>query len=219
MPLPLQHPAHRDGAGHADALAPMNQPLGRPLGLGLVPIRQVLGHGGKAPWVRAAPVAGHALSAVHHLHGARRDAQLQRHAHQGVGHAVAVGFKLDVAVNVHAHGFEDRPLPGLQRQRHQGRSINFLEHAGPAARQLLEGALVEVLEQRGQGVVDLVDAGELVLAQPRQDPALHQLHAELDLGFVLRVVGPRGQHRAAVVAGKVEHGVVELWLVAVGVFD
>ena len=57
----------------------------------------MLDHGGKAPFVGTAHVAGNPLSAVQDFYRMGGDAQLQRQADQGVGNAVAVTLKLDVA--------------------------------------------------------------------------------------------------------------------------
>ena len=54
------------------------------------------------------------------------------------------------------------------------------------------------------------------MPQPRQYPALDDLHRGLDLGLVFRVVGTRRQDAAAVVTGKVQHGVRRPGLVAAG---
>jgi hypothetical protein len=58
---------------------------------------------------------------------------------------------------------------------------------GPAAGQLLERALVQIGQQHGDGPVQLGQAEEAPVAQPRQDPALDHLHADLHLGLVARV--------------------------------
>ena len=58
----------------------------------------------------------------------------------------------------------------------QGRRIQRGEGAGAASGQLLERLLVELRQQRRDGLVDLVHAGELVMAQARHDPALDDLY-------------------------------------------
>jgi ATP-binding cassette subfamily B protein len=64
MGLALQHLLHRGGTGHTDAFAPGDKPLGRPLGVVLVALGQVLGHGGEAAFMGAAHVAGHSIATV-----------------------------------------------------------------------------------------------------------------------------------------------------------
>jgi hypothetical protein len=194
MGLVLQHLLHRGRTGHADTLAPGNEPLGRPLRMVLVTLRQVLGHGGEPAFMGTAHVAGHPIATVQGFDRMGRHPQLQRQTHQGVGHAVAVAFKLDVAVDVHPHRFEHPHSQWLHRQGHQGRGVDLGKHAGAVAGQFLKRTLVEPLQQGRNGVVDFFDTGELVFAQARQYPALHQQHAQFHLGLVLRVVGACGQY-------------------------
>ncbi len=126
--LALQHQLDSLGTGQTNALTPQDQPLGRPLRMRLVAaFWQVLGYGGESPFVRATHVAGHALASVQHLYRVSRHAQLQYLPDQGVGGAVAVNFKLDVAVHMHPHGLEDGPLPGLGGLPHQSRG--FFTHS------------------------------------------------------------------------------------------
>ena len=53
------------------------------------------------------------------------------------------------------------------------------------------------------------------MAQPRQDPALHHQHADLDLGLVARPAHPRRQDRRAVVRRQVAVGRVDPRLIPV----
>ena len=76
--LALQHFSHRARAGHADAFAPGHKPLGRPLGLVLVALGQVRSHGGEAPFVGAAHVAGNTHATVQGLHRMGGHSQFQR---------------------------------------------------------------------------------------------------------------------------------------------
>ena len=69
MALALQHLDYHPSTGHADTLAPGDEALGRPLGVGLVGQWQMLGGGGVATLVGAAHVTGHPLASVQNLHG------------------------------------------------------------------------------------------------------------------------------------------------------
>ncbi len=218
MPVLGHEPRHHLGSGRADALAPVNQPLRRPFHVGTVRRRHVRGDGGEAADPAVAGMAGDALAAMEQLDHRRGDARLQHLANQGLRHTVAVALELDVVVDVDLDGLEVRHLVALQRQRQQGRRVDLGEGAGAAARQLLERLVVEPGQQQRHRRVDLVHAGELLVAQPRHDLALDDLHRRFGLGLVLRVVGPR-QDRGAVVAREVEHGVVAARLVAVRVRD
>ena len=61
----------------------------------------------------------------------------------------------------------------------------------------------------------VIDRGKPLVAQSHQNPALHHLNGGFDLAFVLRVVGPCGQHGGAVVPRKVVHRLVGPGLVAI----
>ena len=121
-------------------------------------------------------MTGYALATVQHLHRALCHAHLQRDAHQGMGHAVAVTFKLNVLVNVNLYRLEHRQLPGLHGQGAQGRGINLGKDTGAAARQLLKRLVVELHQQRCNGHIDLIDGLEFLMAQAHQYPALDHLH-------------------------------------------
>ncbi len=56
---------------------------------------------------------------------------------------------------------------------------------------------------------------ETLMAQPRHDPAFNYLDRDFDLSFVLRPPRPGREHRGAVMAREVEHGVVGARLIAV----
>lgn len=99
---------------------------------------------------------------------------------------------LDVVVDVNAHGPEHRELPGLQRQRLQGRCIQIGKRAGTAAGQLLERLAVELVEQRDYCLIQIVHAGKALVAQAHHDPALDHLHRRLCFGFVLGWRGRAG---------------------------
>jgi hypothetical protein len=213
--LALQHLGDNARTGHTDTFSPGDQALG----VGLVGQGQMFGGGGIAALVSAAHVAGHPLTAVQHFYGCSGNSKLQGQPDQGMGHAVAVTFKLDVAVDVNPHRLEAGPLPGLCWQGQEGRGIELGKGAGTAAGELLKQLVVQAREQRCHSVVDGLHRVKALVAQACQYPALHQQYAEFNLGFVLRVVGARGQHRAAVVAGKVQHAVRQTRLVAVGLGD
>lgn len=104
----FQQPLDQGCGGHTDAVAPVDQTLWRPLQMRPVGGRQVLIHRGESALVRATQVRRHALAPVQQPYRASRDTGFQRLAHQGLGHAVAVAFKLDVLVNVNPHRLVDR---------------------------------------------------------------------------------------------------------------
>jgi hypothetical protein len=126
--------------------------------------RHVLGHRGEAAGAGAAGVCSDALAAQQHLQRRGRDAQLHRGAHVLVRHRVVVPLEGHVVVNVHARRLELRQHHGLRRQRLERRRVQRLEGRRPAARQLLEGTLVQFGQQRGDGHVELTQAEEAAVA-------------------------------------------------------
>ncbi|VKE35557.1 Uncharacterised protein [Streptococcus pneumoniae] len=122
---------------------------------------------------------------------------------------------LDVVVDVHP-----RLLPlgvdvGLLRQGAQRRTIQAVEGRLPGARQLLERALVEPLQQPGDGRVEFIQGEELPIPQCGEDPTLDHLHADFGLGLVARFACPRRHHRHAIVLGQIAVARVDVRLVAV----
>ena len=215
----LHLPAHHPGGGRADALTPADELGRRPLQVRPVRGRHVLGHRGEATYLGVAGVGGDALAAQQHLQRVGCDAQLHRDADMLVRHRVVVALEGDVVVDVHPCRLELRQHHRRGRQRLQGRCVQCGEGRRPAAGQLLERALVQVRQQQVNSPVELGQAEEAPVAQPRQDPALDHLHADFDLGLVLRAPRARGQHGYAVVLAQLLHQPRGGGLVGAGVGD
>jgi len=71
-----------------------------------------------------------------------------------------------VVVDVDPGAFPDEDLEALGWQRPQGRRIKLLEGAAPVGRQFLEGALVQIDQQQGNGLVELNEAGDTKSVSP-----------------------------------------------------
>jgi hypothetical protein len=212
-------PRYRLGSRRADALAPVDQALWRPCQMRAMGCRHLGSDGGEAALPAVARVTGYPLPAMHELHHCRRHARFQHLPDQRMGHALAMAFDFSVIVDMDLDGLEVRHLVALQCQRLQGWRVKRHEAAGAAARQLLEWLLVEPCQQRRDGRIDLMHAVKLLMAQARHDPAFDDQHRRFRLGLVLQMVWPRRQDRGAVMAREVEHGVIALRLVAVGLRD
>jgi hypothetical protein len=91
---------------------------------------------------------------------------------------------LDVIVDVRLDRLECRPLPGLCRQARQRRGVQRGEQACSAAIELLELAIVQRRQQRRDGCVGGVNVEQHGVAQPRQDPAGHDLDRALGSGLL-----------------------------------
>nr|ART89703.1 transposase [uncultured bacterium] len=161
-------------------------------------------------------MGGHPLLLVQHLQRALADAQLHLLAHQRVRHAVVVPVQLHVVVDADSRELELAHLHRRGWQRPESGAIELLEGGVPATRQLLEGPRIQLLQQHRDGPIELAQGREGPPPQPRQDPALHHLHAHLHLGLVLGVRRPRRQHRHAVVVAQLLQQAVAGGLIAIG---
>ena len=83
----------------------------------------------------------------------------------------------------------------LRRQGFEGRFIELLERIPAVARQLLERFLIQLIKQAADTLVQLGQREKGVMAKPRQDPALDNLHCHLGFGFIFRLIRPRRHHR------------------------
>jgi hypothetical protein len=99
-------------------------------------------------------------------------------------------------------------------QRAQGGPLQRLEEEAAAPGQLLKRARVEQLALRREGVIQLGEADEDLVAQRGEHPALDELHPGFGLGLIAGRGGARGQDGRHIVRGQVlvrgiEHGLVE----------
>ena len=150
--------------GQADALAPIDQSLRRPVAVRPVRGRHVLVDRGEAAAATGAGVAGDTIAAHQQLDAAGGDARLQGLADQRVRRAVAMAVDLDVVVDVQFDGLEAGDLVAARRQRHEYRRVQFGEGTCPAAGQLLERAPVERRQQCRDRGIDLGDGVQALMA-------------------------------------------------------
>lgn len=104
-------------------------------------------------------------------------------------------------------------LVGLGGQRLQRRPVERLERLPPARTQVPGHLAAERLEQLPDRGVQLGEREALPFPQPGDDPALHELDADLDLGLVARPEGARRQDRGVGVRDEIGAGPVDLRLV------
>ena len=147
----------------------------------------------------AAYVGSDAGAAVQDLHGARRRAHPQLLVDQRVRRRVQVVIELDVVVDVEPDLLPRRRLEGLLGQRRECGSVEPLEQLATARLIRAHHAVVEVRGQLGQPRVERANALELLVADAGEQPALGDLHADLDLRLVPRRHRSRGEDRRPVV--------------------
>jgi hypothetical protein len=164
-------------------------------------------------------VARDAHAPVEHLDYARRRADLDRLPDQRVRHAVVAMVEGDAVVDVDLGVLPLGELVAARGQRAHRRPVDRFEGRATAALELLERAHVELLDELADRKVELAEVEEGPVAQRRNDPPLHDEHAALDFRFVLRLAGPRRDHRHAVVLRHLQVGGVDVRLVAIGPGD
>jgi hypothetical protein len=179
----------------------------------------VLGQRGVGVALEVAQVTDDATTAVEDLDRAGGEARVTALAGQLVGDAVVVVVDLDVVVHVHRHALPGRVLVGLFGQRPQCQPLDLLEPALAGTRELLEWALVDRDQQLTNGLVGLGQAREDSVAQPRQQPALGDQHADFDFRLIPRFRGSGRDYCAAIVSSHIQVGGVNVGLVAVRLGD
>src|SRR4051794_17414105 len=175
--------------------------LMRPVAVAPMRAGHVLRHGGGPVRTGRAQVRGDAFAAMEDLDGGGGDPGLDLLARQGMRNAVVVLGDLDMVVEPHPAALPLGVLVGLGRQGREGRAFDLLKELASRATPAAQGAIVEVIEERTDRLVEGGEREETAIAQARQDPAPDDLHADLDLGFVARLVGARRDDGGSVVAG------------------
>ena len=112
-----------------------------------------------------------------------------------------------------------RILKSHRRQRQQRRPVEPLEQRSPGCAEAAHGAVVQLPDQPGDRAVQLGKGEKPLVAQPCQDPALHDLDADLHLGLVARLVGPGRHDGRTVVRRHLAIGPVHRRLVEAGAGD
>ena len=149
------------------------------------------------------------------LDNAGRGAQLEVLLAQLMGDAVVAPLELHVVVDVCPYLLALSHLEAQRRQCAHRWSVNGLECLLTIAFEFLKGPLVEVIDELGDGVVELNQAEECTIAQARQDPPLRDQHADFDLGLALGFSGRGRNHDHVVVLGQIVERLIDIGVVAV----
>jgi len=111
-------------------------------------------------------------------------------------------------LDVHVIVEDDHPLAPLRvgvgslRQRAHRRAVERFEDAAAATREALERSLVELDKEWPDRSVEFIQPEEALVPQPREDPSVHQKHAQLRAAFVLRAIRARGDDHRPVMGGE-----------------
>ena len=139
-------------------LGPADEARRRPLGVGAVGARHVVGDGGRPPVV-ASPVGPHPAPLEEDLDGRRGVADFDLLAEELEWHAVGVALDQDVVVDVDAARLPPRQDVAVGRQGSERRTVELLVEGTPADTELLHRPVVELVEA---DAVDRLDLGSPV---------------------------------------------------------
>src|SRR5690606_4182974 len=141
----------------ADRLGPADQALRWPAPILLVILGSVrlVGHL-RAPGAVAAAMASDSTAAEKQLHGRDRHAGVDVLAAQVMRDAVVPALVLDVVVDADAELLPQRDLEARPGQRLEDRLVERLVKRATTALELLEGSIIEALEQFGDRDVEFV---------------------------------------------------------------
>ena len=120
-----------------------------------------------------------------------------------------MAVQLDVVVDVDAGRLPLAVDEGLGGQRPERGLVQALEELPAAGAVQAHGPGVQVGEQLGDAGVEGGEREEGLVAEAGEDPALDDLHGDLDLGLVARVGGARGHDHRAVVLGELLVGALQ----------
>lgn len=145
----------------------------------------VLGNRGVAAPVRCPGMAGDPLALVEDLDRRAGEPHVDELSDQAEGHGIPVAVDLDMIIRRHPAVLpagEDIRLVG---QRTEQRPVDLGKQLRAAGVEAAHRAGIEVPYEPADGLVELGEGEEALVAQPGQDPALGDLHRDLDFGFVL----------------------------------
>lgn len=122
------------------------------------------------------------------LDGPCRDPRLDLLAQQLERHRVEMLGDLDMVVEADPASLPVGVLIGSRRQWQQRGAVELLEQRLACRVPATHRAIVDVSYQLADGTVQLSQGEETPVAQPRQNPALNHLDANLDFRLVARLV-------------------------------
>ena len=209
-----------EGRGlRADGRRPLDEARRGPLEMVLMGLGHVGGIGGVAAPRVITRVGRDALAAMQGFDRRGADADLDDLVDQLVRDRVVVVVHLDVVIDVHAGPAPLAVDEGLGGQRPEDGLVQALEQLLAASPVAAHAPGIELREQLGDAGVERPEGKEGLVAKPRQDPPLGDLHGHFDLRLVPRARGPRRQDGGAVVGGKFLVRALQARLVAAGEDD
>ena len=126
---------------------------------------------------------------------------------------IVVAVDLDMVIDV-----DPCPLPfgifvGLQRKGFEGRFVERFEEGFSRGVEFLELAVIELFQGLEDGLVELVDAEEVVVSESGQDPALSHEDGGFHFSFVPGFAWPCWNNGGAVMFSQVLVGGIDVRLI------
>ena len=175
--------------------------------------RHMLGDGGRTMRQGAAQMRRHTLAAQENLDGLQGDPCLDLLTHEAVGNAVVMFGDLDMIIEIDPTALPLGILVGLVRQRHERRTIEFVEQFAPASPPAPQWSIVQIDEKTADRLVESGEREETAVPQPRQNPSTDNLYSHFDFSFIPRAIRPCWQNCSSVMAGEIGIGAVDHRLV------
>jgi hypothetical protein len=213
----LDDPPSKLAGARPGLLRPGDDARGGPLQILLMGLRPMSRLRGVAALFVAAQMDGDPAPGVEDLDGTLGDSHVDLLAEELVRDAVEVAEDLDVVVDVDSGLLPSREFVALLWKCTQERAFQRLEQGAPGAFQLLERPVVQKLQESANLSIQIRQAEERVLSEPRQDPALHQENTGFYFGLVARLSLPGGEHGGPVMDRELVIRGVEVGLVVAGV--
>ena len=147
--------------------------------------RHVFREGREPDLVSYSAVRRYSFVFVKYLDRAFGDAEVDFFAHKRIGNTVIALFVLDVIIDADPGFLPNRKFIGLFRQGYESRPVEGFEVFPPGFPQMFHFPVIDFFEESADHLVQLMQAEELPVPQPGQNPALNHLNANFSLGFIL----------------------------------
>src|SRR5450631_3175924 len=187
-------------------------PPGRPFAVAAVGARHMIGDGGMATPIGCTGVARDPLTFVKDLDNLVGGADIDEFKDQG----------MDKGWNTNGHRSRRdsrgrRGNASSAQKRMAGPAAHLGEQFGAAGAETAHLAGVEFDDQHPNSGIEFCQGKETLVAQAGQDPALCNLHGDLNLRLVLWPPRPCREDRGAIMAGHLGIGAVDPGIVAIWV--
>jgi hypothetical protein len=128
-------------------------------------------------------MAGHPCALVEELHHLGTQAHVELLPDQHGGHGVVVAFDVHVGVNIDPGMFPLRICIGGAGERAEGGPVECLKQLLAGTGELFAGTGIQGQPEGSEGGIDLREGEKGVVPESGQQPALHDVDADLHLAL------------------------------------